>query len=76
MKVDSYTAEMVSKNQEIADITENIARNEDYDGVIYFGNSVEEVQTIVYGKYKAERVNFSRPDWQEQWVYFRLRPKT
>ena len=32
MKVDSYTAEMVSKNQEIADITENIARNEDYAG--------------------------------------------
>jgi hypothetical protein len=76
MKVDSYTPEMVSKNQEIADITENIARDEDYDGVIYFGNSVEEIQAIVSGKYKAERVNFSRPDWQEQWVYFRLRPKS
>jgi hypothetical protein len=75
MKVDSYTAEMISKGEEISDIKESLASTADYNGIIYFGSSLDEIQAIAAERYQTELINFSRPDWPEQWAYFRLHQK-
>jgi hypothetical protein len=75
MKVDSYTAEMFSKSEEIADIKGSLAGTTEYNGIIYFGSSINEIQSIAAERYQTELINFSRPDWPEQWAYFRLQPK-
>lgn len=76
MKADSYTAEMVSKSEEMADIKRSLANATDYNGIIYFGSSMSEIQAIAAERYQTELINFSRPDWPEQWAFFRLHPKT
>jgi hypothetical protein len=75
MSVDSYPDEMYLKNEEIAEVKEYLTTTTDYNGMIYAGNFLEEIKAIVSEKYQNNQVVFSRPDWPEQWVYFRLYPK-
>jgi hypothetical protein len=72
---DSYTPEEYSKPETIAEIRTALIKNNDYDGVVYYGNSAEEIRAVIVERYACEPVSFSRPDWAEQWVYFRLLPK-
>jgi hypothetical protein len=75
IKADSYTSEDYSRVESIADIRTALTRNSDYDGIIYNGNSAEEVEAVIAERYDYDPVNISRADWAEQWVYFRLKPK-
>jgi hypothetical protein len=75
MTADSYIYESASKEQQITDIKASLTMHADYNGIIYTGKSVREVEAVIAEHYACEPVVFTRPDWDEEWVYFRLRQK-
>lgn len=72
MTVDSYTAGISFREQEIREIRESLAGVQDYDGVVYYGINGREVETAVSEFYRNEPVMFTRPGCVEQGMYFRL----
>jgi hypothetical protein len=76
IKADSYTSEEYGKDEALADIARGVNANDDYDGIVYYGKNVREVETVIADRYNCEPVVLTRPDWDEEWVYFRLKPKT
>ena len=76
MTADSYIPETFSKEGQMSDLRTSLTEHGDYNGVIYFGNHAGEVEALIAERYACEPVEFTRPDWEEQWVYYRLYPKT
>jgi hypothetical protein len=75
MTADSYVPETYSKDGQMSDLRTSLTARGDYDGVVYFGNYAGEVEALIAEHYACEPVEFTRPDWAEQWVYFRLKQK-
>jgi hypothetical protein len=75
MTADSYVSETYSKDGQMSDLRAGLTARSDYDGVVYFGNHAGDVEALIAEYYACEPVEFTRQDWNEQWVYFRLQPK-
>ncbi|NLP02400.1 MAG: hypothetical protein GX089_07895 [Fibrobacter sp.] len=75
IKVDSFTAEIYSHDEGLADVKRSIESGPEYDGMIFHGQYLSQYLEIIDDRYYFDPVSFGSENGVESWTYLRLKPR-